>query len=848
MINKNIYFLLLLVLLSLIFWGWWTPGEKASQDLPYVSQESLKSLFSLPFVWSEYGSEGLGQYTVFTLWSWPLNLLSGLLAHLGFNFSAITRAYLGLFLILGSLSIWKFTKYLKFTLPAQFIASLLYLANTYILLVLDGGQLNIAIAYALIPAVFVYLDQALTGSFRDRVLAAIGVYLVSVCDIRFIYLLALLVSIRALFKKTSLKDLILTGGVTAIILTSLHLYWLYPLLKSPLAPGVYSSLTESSVNSSLINLGHSLTLLAPHWHHNTFGVITPLRPEFFLIPILVFIAVILRKRDQEVGFWTLSAIIFVFLAKGPSEPLGYLYTLAYIHLPGFSLFRDSTKFFFLVALSYSALLGFTVDALLKVDRLSPKLKSILPISLTFILLILIQPVWSQKMRGTFSNLPFQPEHQAMQGLMESDSQFSRILWIPSLPPLGYFSPTHPAIETSRLYNKRPFVSGVLGSYEKYNFLREAPYAGELLDIAGVGYINYPPLDPRQPNLDTDTINYYQIFSRQLSSLPWAEQTQLSTLLKTRAHQDRFFMTQNSWVVIGSDSIYQEATKSAQAKLSSNALIFVDEKPGVASQLIEKANIKIVLYHKTLTDLAASFIDDSNLIFPAKILGHSPDKTGWWKRDTGDFLNWKDFLRAKYNLDNQDFDLKGGWAVGEGEVELRIQSEELKEGYILLARVMESSRSEELRFSQDGQLIGNINTIGKTANFKWHQVGVLSKSGAINISSSGDINVINALAVISAEEWSTYQIQAKQMEGKVQPYPSSQGDALQTQPQISYQMINPTKYQITITGLNSPQMLVFSQSYDPRWKLGGQSSVPVYSFLNGFWIKSNGEYIVEFKPL
>jgi len=848
-INRN--FIFLLILLAVMFWQWWIPGEKAAQDLPYISISSLKSLFNPPFVWSEYGSEGLGQYSVFTLWSWPLNLISGFLANIGLNFTAVSRFYLTAgFLLLGSFSIWKFTKYLGLTPPAQFIASLFYLANTYILLVLDGGQLSITIVYALIPTVFIYLDKALIGSLKDKIIAGLGVYLVSVCDIRFVYLLAILILIRSFFRWNGFKSLALTGGIISLILIGLHFYWLYPLLKSPLASGVYAGFTESSVNASLINIGHSLTLLAPHWYQNTFGVITPLRVEFFLIPMLVFLAAILRRRDGRVAFWLLVAIISVFLSKGSADPLGIVYTWAYNYLPGFSLFRDSTKFLLLVALSYSVLIGISVDELLRRFKSIPYMRFILPLILTVVFVAFINPVWLGKMRGTFSHLPFQSDQQTMLRTLETDKKFSRILWIPSLPPLGYFSPTHPSIEASRIYNRRPFVSGVLGTYEKYNFLREASYSGQLLDVAGVAYLIYPALDPRQPNLNSDSKRYYQIFLNQLRSLPWIISSDSSNqipLLQTKAHQDRFFLTDKSWIIIGSDDIYQKSTLNPQAKLSTNALIFAEERPELIQQIINKSEVKIVLNNKTATDLAASLIPSINLIFPAQYLTSEPNNSGWWKRNSSDYLFWRDFLKVKYNLDNQDFDLGGGWAVGEGQLEFSISNSQFSKRDILLARVMESSRSGELNFLQEGQLIGRVDTKNDNTNMRWKEVGKLNNSSTLEVRSSGDINVINALAVLDSNLWGNFLKQANSLEQRVRTYPSSDEQNLETVPQVTYQIINPTKFKVSINGLLSPKMLVFSQTYDPRWHIDQQQAVPIYSFLNGFWVEKDGEYLIEFAP-
>ena len=140
-----------------------------------------------------------------------------------------------------------------------------------------------------------------------------------------------------------------------------------------------------------------------------------------------------------------------------------------------------------------------------------------------------------------------------------------------------------------------------------------------------------------------------------------------------AKSNRFFITPNAWWVIGSDSLYS-AAMNQRLKFAKNAFIFADEQVGLGQRLNEFPDVKIVLWNKSLLDLAASFMSVDRVIFPAKNLGFNPDKTGWWKREASDLINWRDFLQSKYGIDNQDFDLGGGWAVAEGSLKLTVKNE------------------------------------------------------------------------------------------------------------------------------------------------------------------------------
>ncbi|MDP3758394.1 MAG: hypothetical protein Q8Q86_01625, partial [Candidatus Daviesbacteria bacterium] len=234
--------------------------------------------------------------------------------------------------------------------------------------------------------------------------------------------------------------------------------------------------------------------------------------------------------------------------------------------------------------------------------------------------------------------------------------------------------------------------------------------------------------------------------------------------------------------------------------------------------------------------------------PAKNLGFDPDiLSGWWKREAVDLVWWRSFLQEKYGIDNQDFDLGGGWAVGEGKKKFTIYNLQFTKGKTLLARVMESSRSGELKFYQGNQKIGEVSTrISGDTNVRWFEVGQLISDKELEIISEGDINVLNALAVLDNDDWIVYQDRVGQLKGRIVDF-NEKNTLRDTSPVVTYKKINPTKYKVKIESLTAPSVLVFSQNYDNLWKMNDQTPLPVYSLLNGFRVEKDGEYIIEFEP-
>lgn len=822
------------------------PGPRVANDFPFISDDLLKLQFDLPSIWNERGAEGLGEYGVFILWSYPINFILGILAFLKMNFLILERMLIVLFILLGSFSIWRFLSTFSLSEKAKLIGSLFYLINTYPILLIDGGQISIAIAYCIFPYIFQKTYQAVYGKLREKLFAGFMVSILGFFDVRFLLILFLLLLIRSLFELTYFWRWVKTAGLVGCVVVLLNAYWLIAYFKVPVDKDVFLSFIK--ISASLINIGHPIFVISPHWYKNIFGQITVLRFEFLLIPLLVLLAPILRRKDKQVAFWLLIAVISIFLAKGTADPFANLYLFLHANIPGFSFFRDSTKFFFLLTLSYAVLISMTSEELLKLFK-NKKLQVFYLIIITFYLLYLIKPVFLNQMSGTFSIQPNEKEFQLLSGSLINDKSFGRVFWIPATAPLSYSDLNHPIVEAARIFNKAPFAFGAKGAYEIFNFLREAPYMGEVFDIAGIAYIAYPSPDTRRTNLSSDDIRYYYTFLDQLINLPWVEKKVPESqvpLLKLKNHQDKFFIAENTWIIFGSDEIFKESTKSAELKLSNNAVIFAEEGLAAGTLMEKLTEAKIVLNRKTITDLTASFIPKPQVIFPASLLNVDPNKEGWWKNDGKDLISWRDFLGSKYGLDNKDFDLGGGWAIGEKSVKLKVKSEKFIKGKVLLARVMESSRSGNLSFIQDNQIIGKISTkVDGDANVRWFEVGNLYSFADLVIKTEGDINIINALVAVDLQNLSDYKSRTEELKKQITDFKA--GNILDKKSSVSYQKIDQTKYKVTVSDSTGPGMVVFSSSFHQGWKLNGQTAIRVYGFLNGFEINKDGEYILEFEP-
>ncbi len=878
--SKRIYLLFLAVLIF-VFSNLLLFSPRGANDFPYIFSEQLKTGFSLPLTWITKYSDGLGAVNTPILWSFPIDFIYGMLSWLGFDF-AVLELVVGILpiLVVGLFSINAFLKHFEFSLKARLVATLFFLTNTYVLSLIDGGQLQIALAYSLFPLVFLKSIQSISESFKSKLVASLLIVGLGFCDIRFVVILAILLLVYFIFNLTrNFKDQaylwkwIYFGVIAGIVILLANFYWILPLIAHEVAflPATY--LRASQVGFlSFANLGQAFFVQQPHWYRNIFGLTTPLLPAFAGIPLIAYLAIFIKRRDLNVVFWVIISLMGVFLVKGENAPLTQVYPWLFSHIPGWVLFRDPTKFYVLICLADAFLIAVTLDWIVKYFKRFLWLSTILISLIVVYFVLLIYPVYTGKMTGMLNTPVWREQYTKLADILRRDASYSQVLWLPTKSPLGYSSPTHPSLEGLTIYQKRPFLIGVVGSYELFNFIRESNFVSQLMDISSVGYIAYPPLDPRRidqrDQYSPDLYKYYNQFLDQLSQLPWLSRVTDSPipLFKTKHNQPKIFVAQNLWWVIGSDDIYEQASQSGTLK--NNALVFGQQNPQVGERLTDFRNAKVVLHQTHELDLAASLIDQKELLFPASKLAFDPDSTGWWKRESSDLLNWRDFLQTKYQLDNLDFDLGGGFAVAEGSKQLNVGTGRDYKGSLLLARVMESTRSGQLTFSQKGEQIGTattknerpdlvtikmtgygripdkISTFEKT-HFYWKEIGVLTQNSPITIESMGDINVVNSLAVVPQDIWKVKKqfVAALSKEGRIVPFEPSNEDLSA----VSFQEINPAKFKVNISGLTHPVMLILAQNYDSGWVIGKTSSLPIYSLLNGYKIEGDGEFILEYYP-
>ena len=818
-----------------------------AHDLPYLYPKILEDFVKFPQIWSAKNHDAFGSYNASVLWNWPLEFLYGIGGSLGINYS-ILILILGIvpFILFGYLGIKKLLSRIDGGNTHNILAIVFFIVNTYTLLLIDGGQLNLAVAYSLIPLVYYY-------RLEIRKFSLFGI-IMSIYDLRILLLVALIIGIRIIFFKNEFKKVIFSGSVLIVSTVIFHLYWIVPSLyyKPPSLPSTY--LRSSQVdNLSFANFYHSISFIQPHWPRNVFGNVTNINWINLITPLVIFIPLFIRNKNREVLFWLTLSIVSILLAKGTNPPLVSLYKTLFENVPGLSLFRDPVKFYALIGLSFSVLLSYSLNILGKI-KIFPILFFILTYS------IIVIPFVNNEFTGILSIPRDIDEHKNIASYLEEQPP-GKVLWIPGKSPLGYSDPEHRSVDAVELLNKTPFALSVIGDYETLNFLRDSTMSARLLSESGIKYVVVSPRDEKRESNKREDVEYYTIFRNQLAKSDWASSIKVfdeSYLFHVKNSVENFYIRENINVAfsfnVDKDELFSD---------SSSAIFYPDQFPGISERVYESKIPKKFYGDISEMDIIGTLIPDKFYSNLTSNFDFSPNKMNpIWKRETPDILWTRNFLQQKYNLDNQDFDYGKGVSFIEGNSSFEVKINTCSRDCILLARILKSPKSGTLSFEQNGLQINKINTVIKhepilitqfgrglvddkfynysKTKFGWEYVGPYDPNLVVTVNGVGDINIVNSVVgmnIKSFEELSSIKDNLSQ----------PKHDFIEKRSiGINVNEISPTKYILKITGLKAPSLLVFSQNYDPGWKLSGKGPLPIYGFLNGYEVSVDGQYILEYE--
>jgi hypothetical protein len=400
--------------------------------------------------------------------AFPVSLFWVVLKGVGFSTVLINKLWILLLFLLPGVSMYFFMSVVYNRFEAKIVSSLLYMFNLYVIVV-EPFQSNVKPVMIAIPLMLGFLIKGLQSKEFVKYSILIGlsslVYAESNVNPPMVAIIpAILLAYTMWFIVTKPRDLLKVMKfwiIVAIVYIALNLWWLilyFNALFSGYATHVLQSIDLGFMSGGSIlesfrllgmwawKLGAYGTPYFPFWHHY---YEFPIAILSFLLVIFAFISPILEKKNRLVLFFSVLAVLSLFLSKGIGTPLGDFYRYLYYNVPYFWIFREPyTKFTAVTLFSFSFLLGVSTSSIsILIRKKSDGNKGILlsflfmVFIISFILIVAFpllngEAIRSENSNGTMRSLYVDvPKYwyQAGDWLCLNDPH-SRILL---LPPGGY---------------------------------------------------------------------------------------------------------------------------------------------------------------------------------------------------------------------------------------------------------------------------------------------------------------------------------------------------------------------------------------------------------------------------
>ncbi len=451
----------------------------SSGDLDFFWKEQIQHLSWIPNVFRT--DVGFGWSGIMSLWlDYPFRLVLKLLSAIGLSWFFIEKLLWMAVFIIAAYSSYCLAKYILKSRLSSWLASFIYIANTYFLLLFSGGQLGVALAYAFAPFVLFRFIESLDTkkpTIKKAITNGLWLTLLIIFDLRLAYLAF---GVIFLYQIISRRFHIRSTSISVLVAMAVHAFWILPTIMTQTGPSVMG---EDFTNPGMLrflsfaDFSHTISLLHPNWPENLFGKVYFLQPEFLLIPLVAFCSLLFitqAKNKKHILFLGLLVLIGAFFAKGTQPPFGGIFTWCFQHIPGFIMFRDPTKFYMLTAIGYSVLIPFTLS----------KINKYFVYALFGVFwLILLRAVATGEVKGNFQPIQLPQEYVQLKDQLVQDTKSSRTLWIPNKENFAYYSDIHPVLQMNQLF-KDMSLSELATVATSSAFL-------ETLNNAGVKYVIVP---------------------------------------------------------------------------------------------------------------------------------------------------------------------------------------------------------------------------------------------------------------------------------------------------------------------------------------------------------------------
>src|SRR3989304_5418844 len=166
-VKRLLQLLFLFTFIAAVYRGWFMPGILTGGDFGMTFPSMYLNTFIYPYAWYWNQGSALGGNAISLLWIYfnyaTTNFIFGRI--LGLPWGIFERfAYFYPFLLIGIISSITLARHVFSKKIYAVFSALLFLINTYILMIAGGGQIWILLAYSLSPLVLYFFIKNINAS------------------------------------------------------------------------------------------------------------------------------------------------------------------------------------------------------------------------------------------------------------------------------------------------------------------------------------------------------------------------------------------------------------------------------------------------------------------------------------------------------------------------------------------------------------------------------------------------------------------------------------------------------------------------------------------------------------
>lgn len=535
----NPYLLVVVLINSLIYHRWLSFSVFTYSDWAFHFKEAMVDRL-IPTVWNTTWNYDFGQVDVL-LWKFPIYLLTGVFGSLGYNYN-VAEKVLVFWPVIYLLSIGSFLliKHIVKSDLGALIGSFIFSFSTYFLSIDTQGHEFLTVGFALSTIAILYFIKLLDERRVSlAVVVSLLLLLVGVFDLRCLYITVGIVLLYLFYftllnfksiKKKVINFLIIVS-LPFIILLLVNLYWLLPILNVDYLAS-NTVLGRQIFGNEFYNLQNSFTTFFPFWTGGEPLWFTVLRiPIYFWVyPILAIIGLIVNKKNSKIIFFALIALIGIFFSKQADIPFPTSYVYFYENFPGFSAFRESSKFDFMVSLGYAVLIGGLVEWLVR-RTWSNRAQYLKYGLLSLIILVSLwnaKPIITGEINSLFAPRTVPSDFIRLKNTIIPQPDYSRTFWINKSNYWSINNNTHPEIEGRYVINDNwsKYFNDILSNErlkegEKMMNVLRREEMNNLLDLSSVKYVIVPLYDKETENSIIKGFGKtYSYYENEMSKIPY----------------------------------------------------------------------------------------------------------------------------------------------------------------------------------------------------------------------------------------------------------------------------------------------------------------------------------------